>query len=590
METISNHSIDGGSLSASPRSASNREVNILLLCETGVGKSTWINGFANILAHTALEEVDPADEAIFPIPSAFTIVNENYQTVPISTGTDVCEKHGEGQSATQRPRTYVFPAVDGTIRIIDTPGIGDTRGIEQDLENFQQILNHIANLDRLHGICILLKPDRARLDLMFEYCIKGLFANLHKNACRNIVFCFTNCRGTSYMPGETMMPLRRTLDDNGVDVALNKETIYCIDNEFVRYLAGRKVGYSFKEFQRKNFQVSWRVAAKELKRLLKHFSAVEPHLVKHTLSINDARRLIMEAAKPLAEITRIVQKTIGAIQKLKRDLVGKEADKRALANDLYIPHFRQKTIPFECPLVVCTSKKCRPIVGEPCARNVQSKCARESDKRFVQEAFPNVKVKCRSCGCDEKEHEIVLFEVQAMEVNQHNPIVLRQLENNETISKVILAHIEKLEERNEELDEEQKLITQTMVKFTLFLKTNAIAPYNGAMDRYLRFTIRNSSNDEAVERLEEIRRRYQRETESVEEMRERACDDASPTTSEIGDLIAGLYSLKNVGQMIRECVMVAEDTEINAAKSKEVVVTLKKHAHVILSDPQTQTP
>ena len=86
--------------------------------------------------------------------------------------------------------------------MIDTPGIGDTEGLEEDKRNFAATLAFIANLEELHGICILLKPNNARLSENFKYCIDELLLHLHVNAAKNILFCFTNARGTLYKPGE----------------------------------------------------------------------------------------------------------------------------------------------------------------------------------------------------------------------------------------------------------------------------------------------------------------------------------------------------------------------------------------------------
>ncbi|CAG8843022.1 25939_t:CDS:1, partial [Racocetra persica] len=52
---------------------------------------------------------------------------------------------------------------DMVIRFIDSPEIGDTRGVGKDKENFENILKYISNYEYLNGICILLKPNNARL-------------------------------------------------------------------------------------------------------------------------------------------------------------------------------------------------------------------------------------------------------------------------------------------------------------------------------------------------------------------------------------------------------------------------------------------
>ncbi len=161
---------------------------------------------------------------ISPVKSSFTLTDENFLQKVITTGSEENESHVVGQSATQGARAHVFSYKGANVRLIDTPGIGDTRyqlltkknrhvgntvltsftprGIEQDKENFQNILAYISYYDEIHGICILLKPNASRLTVMFEFCIKELLTHLHKSAASNILFCFTNARTTNYRPGK----------------------------------------------------------------------------------------------------------------------------------------------------------------------------------------------------------------------------------------------------------------------------------------------------------------------------------------------------------------------------------------------------
>lgn len=116
--------------------------------------------------------------------------------------TDPNECTATGKSSTRYPKSHVFSYMGGKLRLIDTPGIGDTDGPEQDAENFQRVLAYVANLPEIHGICILLKPNNARLTTLFKYCIYELLSHLHRDAAKNILFCFTNSRSSFYMPGE----------------------------------------------------------------------------------------------------------------------------------------------------------------------------------------------------------------------------------------------------------------------------------------------------------------------------------------------------------------------------------------------------
>jgi GTP-binding protein EngB required for normal cell division len=290
----------------------NQERNILILGETGVGKSTWINGFANFQKYTSLEEAEREPELTSLIPTEFTVCKQNFEEILVRTGSDGNETFASGHSATQACKIYTFTDEEtgSRIRLIDTPGIGDTRGVEQDKKNFQNILSTIANLDEIHGICILLKPNEARLGVVFRFCIQELLTYLHKDAARNIIFCFTNSRGTFYRPGDTMRSLKKLLQkNNDVMIPLNVDTIYCYDSEAYRFLAAIKneppVTFDEGEFQ--SFVSSWDKSVAETWRMLQYIGSLKPHPVRSTMNLNQAKELVIKLARPLAEISRLIQ-------------------------------------------------------------------------------------------------------------------------------------------------------------------------------------------------------------------------------------------------------------------------------------------
>lgn len=281
----------------------------MILGETGVGKSTFINGFVNYLTYDTLAEAQNDPELISLIESSFDITDPmTMDQQKVRTGVSANENFSIGQSATQTTQVYRFPIGGYTLRIIDTPGIGDVRGIEKDSENFQNIINTISNLDYLHGILILLKPNNSRIHVMFRFCIEELLTHLHKSAVANIVFGFTNCRGTFYAPGDTMSPLRTHLESNRfVKIPLTRDTVYCFDSESFRFLAAsKKTSLTFDEATTAAFSESWDRSVKETRRLLEHILDTPPHPIHDTTSINSARQLIIKLTKPLAEVTRLI--------------------------------------------------------------------------------------------------------------------------------------------------------------------------------------------------------------------------------------------------------------------------------------------
>ena len=83
------------------------------------------------------------------IPSQFSIpdMDMNNRVVSIGDQNDKNESKKAGESSTLNARSHTFDYKGGKLRLIDTPGIGDTGGREQDKKNFQNTLSLLAIKD-----------------------------------------------------------------------------------------------------------------------------------------------------------------------------------------------------------------------------------------------------------------------------------------------------------------------------------------------------------------------------------------------------------------------------------------------------------
>eukprot|EP00112_Aurelia_sp_Birch-Aquarium-sp1_P022972 Seg667.4 transcript_id=Seg667.4/GoldUCD/mRNA.D3Y31 product="Verrucotoxin subunit beta" protein_id=Seg667.4/GoldUCD/D3Y31 len=336
------------------------ETNILILGETGVGKSTWINALANYLQFPTLQEASESEDIKVLIPSRFSYTSETGETKSIAVGTKGDnEVLAAGQSATQGPQAYKFNVGKRIICLIDTPGIGDVRGLEQDEKNFENILSHLAYYDEIHGICILLKPNDSRLSVTFRFCITELLTHLHKTAAQNVMFCFTNARGTFYRPGDTLPVLQKLVSEyKGANVKIDPSNQFCFDNESFRFLACMRNGIKFNEKDIETYSSSWDHSVAETKRLFEYVLGLHPHAVKETMSLNNARRIILELSKPLAEISSAIQTNIDAANRKANELQASKATASDLQNKLYLDAVDLLPIQLNYPRTVCTDANC----------------------------------------------------------------------------------------------------------------------------------------------------------------------------------------------------------------------------------------
>uniref|UniRef100_A0A914IDR4 G domain-containing protein n=1 Tax=Globodera rostochiensis TaxID=31243 RepID=A0A914IDR4_GLORO len=291
-------------------------LNILLLGESCVGKSTLINALVNYLKHPTFEDAIQAGKIEWVIPAKFN--TEEYDDdlrMEVKLGEPSEDELLEfGKLHTKRPKAYIIHLKGGhKIRLIDTPGIGGTDGeIKEDNENFHKTLNFISTLPELHAVCILLQSNRTRLTTQFKYCLNGLFTHLHKNAAQNIVFMSTFGRGAFYKMGETRELLQEILNPieaaHNLSIPLHRNRIYCVDNEAFKHLCLiKKANVQYSEKEMDNISESWSLADQELQRLFKYIPKLKPHRTWETVSLNEARRIIVDLAPALADISEAIQ-------------------------------------------------------------------------------------------------------------------------------------------------------------------------------------------------------------------------------------------------------------------------------------------
>ena len=193
------------------------------------------------------------------------------------------------------------------IRIIDTPGFGDTRGIDQDEMNMQHILEYINNLTHVNAVCFLLKPNVSEIHKFFKSCLTQMLAVLGPDVSKNIVFCFTNCRTTFYGPGDTAPLLKKILTSfSEGNIPFNKKSSFCFDNESFRYLVALQKDIQFDNVDRQEYENSWLKSANESERLFSYIGTElsTSHKPSKCQSIKNAQLKITHMIRPMLEAIR----------------------------------------------------------------------------------------------------------------------------------------------------------------------------------------------------------------------------------------------------------------------------------------------
>ncbi|KAL3068687.1 hypothetical protein niasHT_032103 [Heterodera trifolii] len=478
-------------------------LNILLLGETGIGKSMLINALIAYLKHGTLKEALKAKEIDWVIPSRFCTGHYdskgNRQIIEVQLGEESKDERLEaGESQTKWPNAYVITTKDGhKVRIIDTPGIGNTDGVNEDNINLDKTLSFISTLPELHAVCILMRANWPLATPAFKYCIDGLFTYLHKNSTKNIVFVFTNASGSNYGMGNTDKVLEKLLAPieraHNVSISLHRDRVYCVDNEAYEALCLiKKAGIEYDQEEMDNFSRSWSRAEKEFRRLLQHVYNLEPHRTFETVSVNEARRAIIDLSEPLALITEKIQTNLDRIKKYEEAIkLGKEQIENAPTLETI------EFIPLPHPRNVCAASCCttirRTLTGDV---KLYMKICHEPCylEKLTPELFPNEGLKncpamdetntCRHCGCDWSMHIHFIYEQRI------KTLTLEELEQKLTSAQ--REGLSTSENFQKKMLEERGIIYQKVAHFCAFLKKWALKPYNDSTEAYMHLSIKQA--------------------------------------------------------------------------------------------------
>ena len=154
---------------------------LMLVGATGAGKSTLLNGMANYIMG-----VDWEDEFRFKLITEDTAYDQTVSQTKCITAYTFHKDKGS-------PLPY-------TLTVIDTPGFGDTAGLERDKEIVAQIKEFFSiqgdeGIDQLHGIGFVAQAPQARLTPTQRYVFDSILAVFGKDVSDNIFLMVTFADG-----------------------------------------------------------------------------------------------------------------------------------------------------------------------------------------------------------------------------------------------------------------------------------------------------------------------------------------------------------------------------------------------------------
>ena len=99
------------------------------------------------------------------------------------------------ESKTSRVSMYDVYLGGLHVGIIDTPGFGDSRGIDVDKQHVAKIIEALKNEGYVNCICLIINGRESRINPTLKYVLSEVTAILPKTVINNVIVMFTNASG-----------------------------------------------------------------------------------------------------------------------------------------------------------------------------------------------------------------------------------------------------------------------------------------------------------------------------------------------------------------------------------------------------------
>ena len=113
------------------------------------------------------------------------------------------------------------------IGVIDTPGFGDSRGIDQDKENVGKIIETLKTVEYINCVCLVINGRAARMSGSLKYVLAEVTSILPKTVLNNVIVVFTNTSNLLFLTFDT----RELTKYFGCEI----KNTYCIENPYCLY-------------------------------------------------------------------------------------------------------------------------------------------------------------------------------------------------------------------------------------------------------------------------------------------------------------------------------------------------------------------
>ncbi|KAG9259758.1 hypothetical protein AMEX_G27298, partial [Astyanax mexicanus] len=344
---------------------------ILMVGETGTGKTTLINTMVNYYPGVKFE-----DKVWFEITEEEKKEQKTDQTESKTSEITVYEIFSEEKSF--------------SLTIIDTPGYGDTRGMEKDMEilpNLYKLFLHDTGVKSLDAVCLVLKASQNRISERQRYIFDAILSLFGKDIGENVVLFITYSDGG---------PPKDVLE------AVEKEKIPCsrdAENEPVHFLFNNRQPEKHTAKYQRLFKSSWELGEESLEEFFEILKSQQSKSLTLTLSVLRERMQLEACVQSLKEHIKFTEQKWFELTRIQLAL---KMNKEKIMMDENYPFFVKKVFKEKVPITKGLWFNRKVTACSECQQNCHLHCIMIANSARSCEVMK--KDYCTVCGCYTSKH------------------------------------------------------------------------------------------------------------------------------------------------------------------------------------------
>lgn len=256
---------------------------------------------------------------------------------------------------------------------------------------------------------------------------------------------------------------------------------------------------------------------------------MKPHETKKTLSLNEARNCLVAISLPMSQSVQLIEINLRRINEIKDERNVTSADIEAFERTLKFKGMELVTKQLPYSRTVCAADGCKKYVqvGQSGEWNTvypqvcHDRCklygvdVQTMNNEKLRDCFAmSKKEDCKVCKHSYKFHMHVTYTTTLVEKEFLSGDAQKKIKEKADLKSQKEAFIAHLEKVCKELEDEKSVIYESASVFGVFLKENAMIPYNDAFSEYLDMQINDEKskpgrNHKRIEKLKTEKKAYE---------------------------------------------------------------------------------